>query len=299
MGANSPVEPEAGLSESRVTQEVLDLGDVRLGLRRTPGRGHPLVMFHGLMDSAESWDPFAQAISRPTLAFDLPGFGLSTLAGDELEKWQELFCDTFELLGMESCFLLGHSLGGAVASALSAVRPEKTRGLMLLAPAGYGRIPLAQILARPEIEFLLGHTAPEAMRFRPLVGLAYRNLFSHHHDLSDGLMGRLVSSRRKLVPGIRQAMHILRELSHHPFEENPYQGPVSALWGEHDRLVPPGRSMHGLLKVFPKATEVIFEGIGHHPQEECPGQTLDWISEWGESSVTQPLMLAAGEPLFS
>jgi len=299
MGVTSPAGSESGLSESRVTQEVLDLGDVRLGMRRTPGRGHPLVMLHGLMDSAESWDPFAQAISRPTIAFDLPGFGMSTLAGADLAKWQDLFCDTLEVLGVEGCFLLGHSLGGALASSLAEARPGDTRGLMLIAPAGYGKIPLAQILARREFEFVLGRTAPEAMRFRPLVGLAYRNLFSHHHNLSDGLMGRLVSSRRKMVPGIREAMQILRELSRHPFEESAYQGPVSVLWGEHDRLVPPGRSMEGLLDVFPKANEITLKGIGHHPQEELPGETLDWISEWSESRITEPLMLSAGEPFFS
>jgi len=300
MPTESQDKPVFGLPENRVTEEIVDLGDARVGLRRTGGRGHPLLLFHGLMDTAESWDPFARAISRPTFAFDLPGFGKSTVAGDDLDAWQDLFSDALDLLGVEErFFMLGHSLGAALASSLAAVHAEDTRGLMLIAPAGYGPIPLAQILARPEMEFLLGLTAPEAMRSKALVRLVYRNLFSHRHDLSDGLMGRLVASRRQMIPGIRNAMHILRELSRHPFTENPYRGPVNALWGERDRLVPPTRSMERLLRVFPQAREITLEGVGHHPQEECPDLALKWISERSESSVTGPLSFSDKDSPFT
>ena len=47
---------------SKIVQEELDIGRVRLGLRRTPGRGAPVVMLHGLMDSAISWDAFARSL---------------------------------------------------------------------------------------------------------------------------------------------------------------------------------------------------------------------------------------------
>jgi pyruvate dehydrogenase E2 component (dihydrolipoamide acetyltransferase) len=281
---------------TRIEQEALEVGRASLGLRRTSGRGHPVIMLHGLMDCAESWDPFAQALSRPTYALDLPGFGQSTLAGDDLGKWQRLFRLALDELGVDNCFLLGHSLGGALGSAMAAADPDRFRALLLIAPAGYSRIPLAQILARPEMEFLLGRTAPQAMRFRPIVNLAYRQLFAHGHDLSDELGRRLVESRSAMVPGIRMGMHILRELSKNPFRESPFEGPVAGLWGEHDRMVPPKHSLKGLLKVFPEAEGEIFEDIGHHPQEELPARTLEWITEWTDSAVREPMILSSGEP---
>jgi pimeloyl-ACP methyl ester carboxylesterase len=279
----------------KIVAEKVAVGRVRLGLRRTTGRGHPVVMFHGLMDSAESWDPFARSLSRPTLAFDLPGFGESGVAGDELAKWQKLFSRALDDLEVEGCFLLGHSLGGALGSALAAAAPERCRGLLLIAPAGYGTIPLAQILGRPEMEFLLGRTAPGAMRFRPLVRLAYGNLFSNHHVPSEGLMERLTTQRRTMVPGIRNAMQILRKLSHEPFTESPYEGTVATLFGERDRLVGPRRTFKGLRRVFPDTRKTVFKDVGHHPQEELPGQTLRWIARWSDSGVREPLMLSSGE----
>ncbi len=281
---------------TKIFEDEVSVGKVSLTFRRTPGRGHPVVMLHGLMDCAESWDPFARALSRPTLAFDLPGFGHSSLAGDDIWNWQGLFDRALKRLGVDSSFLLGHSLGGALASALAARQPNRVRSLLLVSPAGYSRIPLAQFLARPEMEFLLGQTAPRAMRFRPLVNLTYRNLFSHHHDPSDGLIGRLVASRSAMVPGIRNGMHLLRDLSQNQFSEIPYGGPVSGLWGEYDRLVPPKHSMEGLLRVFPQAATEVMEGIGHHPQEEAPGQTLEWIASHTDSSIREPMLVSADLP---
>ncbi len=281
---------------ARIVEEEVSVGKTSLAFRRTSGRGHPVIMLHGFMDCAESWDPFARSLSRPTLAFDLPGFGHSSLAGDDIWKWQGLFDRALKKLDLDSYFLLGHSLGGAVASALAARQPDRVRALLVIAPAGYSRIPLAQFLARPEMEFLLGQTAPRAMRFRPLVNLTYRNLFSHHHDPSDELIGRLVESRNEMVPGIKNGMHLLRELSRDRFKENPYEGPVAGLWGEHDRMVPPRYSRKGLLKVFPEADTEVLEGIGHHPQEEAPGETLDWISEGTDSTIREPMLITAGQP---
>lgn len=281
---------------SRTVQEELVLGERQLGIRRTPGRGRPVVMLHGLMDSAESWDPFARALSRPTYAFDLPGFGESSVAGDDLDEWLDLFEQAFDALGIEDCFLLGHSLGGALATGVASHRPERIRRLLLIAPAGFGRLPLAHILGRPEIEFLLGRTAPGAMRFRPVVQIAYRSLFSHGHEISEPLMKRLIEQRVRMVPGIRQGMHILRRLSHEPFSESSYEGPVSVLLGEFDHMVPKGRTLKGIDRVFPEAEETILDDIGHHPQEECPDITLRWIVDNTESKVTEPLMLEHGLP---
>jgi pimeloyl-ACP methyl ester carboxylesterase len=63
----------------------------RMRVRRWPGRGTPLVMLHGLLDSSDGWDPLARATHRPSIAIDLPGFGHSDRAGwpaaASLSRW--------------------------------------------------------------------------------------------------------------------------------------------------------------------------------------------------------------------
>lgn len=285
------------MAVSRLSAEKIEVGRTTFAYRRTTGRGHPVVLLHGLMDSAESWDPFALSLSRPTLAFDLPGFGESEVAGDDLDLWAHMLVSALGDLGVETFYLLGHSLGGALATAAAGVAPEPTRKLLLIAPAGFGRLPLAQILGRPEVEFVLGRTAPGAMRFRPLLNLAYRGFFSHDSDLPDELRERLIESRETMVPGIRQGMHVLRRLSIDPVSRSDYEGPVAVLLGRHDHMVPLGQTTRGLLRVFPGAEITEVDDVGHHPQAEKPDLTLRWIADQTDSKVTEPLMLGSPAPL--
>jgi pimeloyl-ACP methyl ester carboxylesterase len=46
-----------------------------------------------------------------------------------------------------------------------------------------------------------------------------------------------------------------------------YDGPVVALWGDRDRLVPV-RHADRVLTTFPQADVQVWEGMGHHPQRE-------------------------------
>lgn len=278
---------------TELVQDELVLGKHRLGLRRTSGRGNPIVMLHGLMDSAAGWDPFAESLSRPTIAFDLPGFGESSAIDHGLEEWRKYLIWALKKLDVGDCFLIGHSLGGAVASVIAGSRPKQTRGLLLIAPAGYGPVPLAQFLGRPEVELVLSRTAPGAMSFRPLVKETYRRLFTNNVALAEPLLERLVTTRVTMVPGIRQGMSILRRYSKKPFEEIPYPGPVAVLTGERDRLVPPGRTLKGVNRVFPQAEATVLEGIGHHPQAECPEATLEWIARHTSSRIRQGVALSA------
>lgn len=282
---------------SRLSVEEITVSGTTLSFRQSSGRGNPIVMLHGLMDSAESWDPFARSLSRPTLSFDLPGFGESEVAGDDLDLWAHLLLAALDELGVEAAYLLGHSLGGALATATADVSPGLVRKLLLVAPAGFGRLPLAQILGRPEIEFILGRTAPEAMRFRPLLNLAYRGFFSYASDLPDELRERLIEGRETMVPGIRQGMHVLRRLSIKPVSESDYRGPVAILLGRHDHMVPLRQTSNGVLRVFPEARITEVDEVGHHPQAEKPDLTLRWIADQTDSKIAEPMMLGSPSPL--
>jgi pimeloyl-ACP methyl ester carboxylesterase len=51
----------------------------RIRARRWAGKGDPLVLLHGQLDSSEGWTEIAESSRRPSVAFDLPGFGGSDL----------------------------------------------------------------------------------------------------------------------------------------------------------------------------------------------------------------------------
>ena len=68
--------------ERQVERQQLEVDGAKVSLRFWPGRGTPLVLLHGFMDSSQGFDNLARHTHRPCYAFDLPGFGESMRAAN-------------------------------------------------------------------------------------------------------------------------------------------------------------------------------------------------------------------------
>src|SRR4051794_13695987 len=89
----------------------------RLGALEWAGGGPPVVLLHGLFDSAAGWESLALASRRRCLALDLPGFGRSDLPlRGRLDAYADDVAAALHGLGVTRFVLVGHSLGGAVAT---------------------------------------------------------------------------------------------------------------------------------------------------------------------------------------
>jgi pimeloyl-ACP methyl ester carboxylesterase len=111
----------------------------RLWLAR--GEGAPVVFLHGFGADLNGWRPVHRLLpeTQPALALDLPGHGLTPL-GEEasFEALVEAARAVLIEEGVSAAHLVGHSLGGAIAAALSQKPGVRTLSLMLIAPAGLG-----------------------------------------------------------------------------------------------------------------------------------------------------------------
>jgi pimeloyl-ACP methyl ester carboxylesterase len=111
----------------------------RLWLQR--GVGAPIVFLHGFGADLNGWRPVHRLlpVTRPALAIDLPGHGLTPLGEDaSFGALVKAARATLIEEGVGEAHLAGHSLGGAVAAALSHEPGVRTLSLMLIAPAGIG-----------------------------------------------------------------------------------------------------------------------------------------------------------------
>ena len=122
-----------------------------LRVRSWLGHGRPLVLLHGLLDDSEGWAQLARDTHRPAIAIDLPGFGGSALpTRPRVSAYAEAVVEGLDQLELCDFTLVGHSLGGAVATAV-AERCDAVRALALLAPAGYGHTRLAAAANLPGV----------------------------------------------------------------------------------------------------------------------------------------------------
>jgi pimeloyl-ACP methyl ester carboxylesterase len=100
------------------------------------GRGPVTVLIHGLGGFAESWRRTARDLARTgeVIALDLPGFGASSKPrrAYRLEFLARALHGLLDGLGADRVRLVGHSLGGAVAIAYTALFPERVERVALL-----------------------------------------------------------------------------------------------------------------------------------------------------------------------
>jgi 3-oxoadipate enol-lactonase len=105
------------------------------------GAGHPLVLLHeGIADSRMYDDQFNAFAQRyRVVRFDLRGFGRSDLPpGDEPVALYEDLYGLLALLGIKKTYVLGMSMGGAIALDFTLAHPDMVDALILVAPGVSG-----------------------------------------------------------------------------------------------------------------------------------------------------------------
>lgn len=103
-----------------------------------------VVLVHGVGDNAAGWADFVEELSPDyeVVAYDQRGHGKAPRFQDLADPFAQLIDDLLALLEhVGPAFVVGHSMGGAVAAEAAVRRPELVRALVLEDPAWIERDP--------------------------------------------------------------------------------------------------------------------------------------------------------------
>jgi pimeloyl-ACP methyl ester carboxylesterase len=157
----------------------------------------PLVLVHGWMDVAASWQFMVDALDeafvsgRRIIAPDWRGFGLTDSPGGDNYWFPDYLADLDFLLDAvapgQAVDLVGHSMGGNVVMLYAGARPARVRRLVNLEGFGMPATRPAQAPAR------------YAKWMDELKGLHRGELALKGYDSVDGVAARLMKTNRRLT----------------------------------------------------------------------------------------------------
>lgn len=253
----------------------------------------PLLLLHGSPASLHTWEGWVRALEprRRVISLDLPGFGLTGpfLDGDyRIERYSRFLADLLDRLGVARVVLAGNSFGGQLAWQFALDYPQRIHQLILVNAAGYprdaSRVPLGLRLARmPLFEPLMVRVLP-----RGLIEASVRSVYGDPDKVSPELVDRYYELT--LRAGNREALR--RRLLQVPVGQ--YQAriaqvrvPTLILWGGRDGLIPPEHAER-FQRDIPGSRLVLFDDLGHVPQEEDPARTVAVVLAFISETVGSP-----------
>lgn len=239
----------------------------------------PVILLHGTSASLHTWDGWAEVLKnqRRVIRVDLPGFGLTGPAPDgdySIAAYMRFMEKLFEHYGAEGYIVAGNSFGGRLAWESALALPSYVQKIVLVDASGYplpaDSVPLGfRIAQTPWLAPLMDRTLP-----RSVIASSVRNVYGDPSKVTDELVDRYYELA--LREGNRKA---LRER----FAQNGgdtssrirvLRLPTLILWGGQDRLIPPASATR-FHREIAGSQLVMFDDLGHVPQEEDPKRTVE------------------------
>jgi pimeloyl-ACP methyl ester carboxylesterase len=236
--------------------------------------GPPILLIHGFGADRMSWLVNLQKLSAAGKIYtlDLPGHGETPLAG--AGRLDDLACavtETIDTSGIGPTDIVAHSLGGSVAIAVAAARPDLVRSLALIAAAGLGGEVSEGFLSEyPRCE------SPEVTE------ALLRRLVSRPRLISRYMVDRVLE--RLNSSGTREALiAIANELRRIGTVIEPSLQTVTAstlprlvIWGQADEIIPLDTER---LSSF-RGERLILPDVAHMPHIEAPSKVNEHLLDW-------------------
>lgn len=242
------------------------------------GTGNPVVFLHGA--GGLTWNPFLEALSNryKVYAPHLPGTAKSSGIENIRDMWDLILCyyDLFEKLDLQSADVIGHSLGGMIASELAATDQSRINRLIVIGPAGLWRndTPI------PDMFAMLPEELQNLIWADPNSELA-KQMQQVPEDLDERLEVMIHS-----IENMQAAAKFLWPIPDKglKFRIHRIKAPTLIIWGNDDKLISPVYA-DDFKKAIKNSELVKIDNASHMIHLEQTEQVIDAIHHFLESKV--------------
>lgn len=245
------------------------------------GKGHPLLILHGLFGSLDNWRTLSKTFGRSfaVFAIDLRNHGRSPHS--DVFNYCIMAEDLHEFMqqqSLSSAYLLGHSMGGKTAMQFAGTYPDMVDKLIIVDIA-----PKAYPPGHEEIFAALSALDVKAIRTRQEADAALAERISDA-PLRQFLLKNL---DRETSGGFRWKINLDALFTH--YEEILQEIRPQRVFGKPTLFIKGGTSDYiqeadtcAIKKIFPQAQIVSVPGVGHWVHAEAPQEfakiVLDFLT---------------------
>lgn len=246
---------------------------------RVEGDGPPIVLIHGFGAALDWWDAIAPdlASDHRVIRLDLIGHGgtEAPLHGFSIQRQAALVAAVLEQNGVDRVTVIGHSMGGEVATALAEAYPGRIERLILIdTPPSPGLTlnTISEIYKAPLIGPVLSHFDTPRLARRGL-GQGFAPGFSVPDKFVADFL-QIPYPAAVTAHGASIDYRTDRPVHRRLADLEPVP-PLLVIFGALDAIVPPDKA--ALYEQVPDARVVTLEDVGHSPMVEAPDKTLELI----------------------
>lgn len=244
----------------------------------TQGRGQPVILLHGWLESWVPWMGTMEALGRnyKTYALDFWGFGESGKQGGSftVQDYVEMVDQFMERLGIDQAPIIGHSMGGTVSLSLALEHPGRAEKVAVVGSpvVGDGLAFVLRLAARRSLASL-AYRVPRALPlgvrlFSPLLARDWKTWYEmFEQDLS-----------RTTLESFHYSIASLRRTDLRPRLKE-IRVAALGVYGRADRIVDP-RQRELLALGVPFAEIRFFEHSGHFPMLDEPARFYQALCEF-------------------
>jgi pimeloyl-ACP methyl ester carboxylesterase len=278
-------------------ERYVDVNGLPTRYLRAGTTGPPLVLLHGVGDSALDWQWVMPTLAGTHRIYvpDLPGSG-GTIKSDVdyspafFTQFLSVFLDALEV---ERAAVVGNSLGGLVGLRLALSEPSRVNALGLIASAGLGREVTYALrsLALPgngKLAVAWGKRPPGAAQ--RALGRATL-LFARPQSVplkwvkEQYRLARLPGFVEAQLATIRAQVGLKGQREVLADRLAQLEVPTIIVWGTHDRVVPYSQAKEAVSQVQEGSLELISD-CGHLPQVEQPDRFTAIVARFLERQAS-------------
>jgi pimeloyl-ACP methyl ester carboxylesterase len=229
-------------------------------------------LIHGAGGNRLSWPPQVRRLGAArVLAVDLPGHGATPGPGrSQVADYAASIRAWMDAQAVAAAWLVGHSMGAAIALRLALDWPQRVHGLVLVGAA-------AQMRVAPRVLAALAHEATVGEGVDLVIHWAF------HRQAAPGLRDPARRSMLDTAPVVLYGDFLASDRFDVSDRLGEIQVPALIVCGSEDRMTPLDHAQ-GLARGIPGAQLLVIPDAGHMVQLERPVEVAQAIEQFVTST---------------